>query len=101
MNTITRARLIEAVEAGIQNADKTNFLTEAEKLALRHVARTATVVASGMFTDKLANGNECGCPLHQAGVDWQSPSEQDRNFGLFYTPYDRRMPVMGSMRVVG
>jgi hypothetical protein len=63
MDTITRAALIQCVEAGINRAHLHGGLAPFQKARLRLVALTATEVSVGQF------GNaESGCPLTQAGM---------------------------------
>lgn len=73
--SITRAALIQAIEAGIASA---RILTPVEKLALRLVGLTATEVGIGTFDI---------CPAAQAGL--ASPNGNWTHAGLFAGGFDR------------
>lgn len=80
--TITRQRLVDAVEAGIKKDVDT--LTDAEKLMLRHVAQTESLIARGTFST-VFEGKFCGCPLTLAGL-WDG--DNGRDFTGFWSTFD-------------
>lgn len=61
--TISRAALIQCVEAGINRARRYGGLLPFQQARLRLVALTATQVSVGVFGE-----GHCGCPLTQAGM---------------------------------
>lgn len=61
--TITRAALIQCIEAGIARARTRGGLESYQQARLRLVALTADQVTIGDFGEQ-----DCGCPLTQAGM---------------------------------
>lgn len=93
MKTITRQEFIDAVEAGITRADLSGCpLTEAEAIALRHVARTEPITVVGSFQMRESvSGRLCGCPLEASGIAWRDPeidSERQVAQTEFYRGFD-------------
>lgn len=94
---ITRQELIDAIEAGIENA--TNVLTDAEKALLRHVGRTEKHVLLSAWQQYVKDIGLCGCPLTQAGIieieGWNAPpEEQSMKYRRFWYAFDQHTKPM-------
>lgn len=93
MQTMTRAQLQKAIEAGIEGAE--GILEDADIEALREVGRTTEYVDSNF-------GGEYGCPATQAGLFVEDLNDcRDLHFA---TGYDRKLhelgvSIFGSLRI--
>lgn len=85
---LTRAELVDAIEAGIANAE----LTGADADKLREVGRTARFVARGTY--KTPEG--IGCPLVQSDLDGYLLSGAQQE--AFMCAYDGATRAYGQAR---